>query len=342
MKQVDFSHLAITLSQPLNIVLTSHHNPDGDALGSSMAMFHILRQLKHNVKVIIPNDYPDFLKWIPENESIIIYESEQQGIADQAFAESDFVFCLDYNAMNRVGKMEKALTGAKGHKILIDHHPNPDEKAFNWLFSQVSASSTAELVYEFAHQIGLSRFINKSAAECLYAGIITDTGSFSFACKSPQPYQIVADLIQRGVDPERLHRLIYDTFSENRIRLLGFAINQKMMILPEFQTALITLTRKEMELFDHKIGDTEGIVNYPLSVKHINLSVLLTEREDLIRLSFRSKGKFPANRIAREYFEGGGHTNAAGGNSYTSMEQTVQKIIDILPLFSADLDFIIS
>jgi len=334
--------VAIILQKPANIVITSHHNPDGDALGSSMAMFHILKQLNHNIKVIIPNDYPDFLRWIPENESLIVFESDKKEIAEQAFSESDLVFCCDFNALNRVGKMEKALTEAKGIKLLIDHHPNPDEKAFNFLFSTTAASSTAELVYEFAQNTGLMDFINKEAAECLYAGIITDTGSFSFASNSPQPYLIVADLIKRGINTERLHRLIYDTFSENRIRLLGFAINQKMLILNEFHTALIPLTRKELESFEHKIGDTEGIVNFPLSIKNINLSVMLSEREDLIRLSFRSKGKFPANQIAREYFEGGGHINAAGGNSYVSMEETIQKIINILPLFKADLDFIIS
>lgn len=330
------------LSQSANIIVTSHHNPDGDALGSAMAMYHILKQLGHNVRVIIPNEYPDFLKWIPENDSIIIYESEQKEFAESLISEAHYIFCVDYNALNRVGKMEKALTEAKGKKLLIDHHPHPDEKVFDWLLSSTSASSTAELVYEFAQKANLLNFINKEAAECLYAGIITDTGSFSFACNSPQPYLIIADLIKRGINTERLHRLIYDTFSENRIRLLGFAINQKMLIFNDFHTALIPLTRKELESFDHKIGDTEGIVNYPLSIKQVNLSILLSEREDLIRLSFRSKGKFPVNQIAREYFEGGGHTNAAGGNSYVSMEETIQKIINILPLFKAELDFIIS
>jgi len=328
------------LRQPSNIVVTSHHNPDGDALGSALAMYHILKQFGHNIRVIIPNEYPDFLKWIPENDSIIIYESAQKEFAESLFAESDVVFCVDYNALNRVGKMEKALTEAKGMKLLIDHHPNPDENAFDWIFSTTMASSTAELVYEFADKTNLLNFINKEAAECLYSGIITDTGSFSFACNSPRPYMIVADLISRGINTERLHRLIYDTFSESRIRLLGFAINQKMLILNDFHTALIPLTRNELESFE--TGDTEGIVNYPLSIKHVNLSILLSEREDLIRLSFRSKGKFPANQIALKYFEGGGHTNAAGGNSFVSMEETIQKIISILPLFRTDLDFIIS
>lgn len=330
------------LQKPARITVTSHHNPDGDALGSAMAMFHILKQSGHNVQVVMPNDYPDFLKWIPGNESVIIYESDRKAMAEEALSTSDIIFCCDYNALNRVGKMEKALTEVSGIKVLIDHHPNPDENAFNFLFSDTAVSSTAELVYEFASLAGLTSYINQPAAECLYSGIITDTGSFSFACNSSKTYLIVADLIQRGINPERLHRLIYDTFSENRIRLLGFAINQKMMVFDEFRTAIIPLTRKDLDTFSHKTGDTEGIVNYPLSIKTINLSIMLTERDDLIRLSFRSKGKFPANKIAWDYFEGGGHNNAAGGNSYTTMEETIQKIISILPLFKEELDFVIS
>ena len=342
MEKIKAEDLAAMLRKPARITVTSHHNPDGDALGSAMAMFHILKQTGHKVKVVIPNNYPDFLKWIPENESVIIFESDQQHSAEQAIAASDIIYCCDYNALNRVGKMEKALTEATGMKVLIDHHPNPDENAFNVLFSNTAASSTAELIYEFAQLVGLQSFINQSAAECLYAGIITDTGSFSFACNSPKTYLIIADLIQRGINPERLHRLIYDTFSENRIRLLGYAINQKMIVFDEFRTAIIPLSRKDLDFFEHKTGDTEGIVNYPLSIKNINLSIMLTERDDLVRLSFRSKGKFPANKIARDFFEGGGHMNAAGGNSYVSIEETIEKIISLLPLFQEQLDFVIS
>ena len=341
MNPKEFSEISKLLSSPAQIVITSHYNPDGDAVGSALALYHILSQSGQQVNVVIPNNFPDFLKWIPGSENAIIYETDKEQ-AEDLLLSAKIVFCLDYNAPGRVDFMEKALVASPATKILIDHHPNPDTDAFDYLFSKVSASSTAELVYQFAVAVGLKKFLNVDAAKGLYAGIVTDTGSFSYACNSPDTYRIMGEIVELGVDAVKLHQLIYDNFSESRIRLLGSALGEKMQVLPEFHTAFIPFTKSDLEHFNYKVGDTEGIVNYPLSIKEINLSIMMTERKGLIRLSFRSKGDFPANHIARDYFDGGGHKNAAGGNSELSMEDTIQKLKEILPLYSEQLDFVIT
>lgn len=260
-------------------------------------------------------------------------------MAQQALDEADIVFCLDYNAPVRLEDLEQPLRKAKALKVLIDHHPNPEISAFDLSYHDAGASSTAELVYEFLQKAGFDQHINRAAAESIYTGIITDTGSLSFNCNKPETYLIISRLIEKGVDAELLHRLIYDNFSANRMKLLGYAIYKKMDVLPASHTAIIPLTINELDQFGFQQGDTEGIVNYPLSIKGINLSVLLTEKQNRIRLSFRSKGDFPANDIARKYFEGGGHRNAAGGDSFLSMDETIKKIKEILPLYQKQLHF---
>jgi len=340
LNSTDVIKISQLLSRRLKIVITSHYNPDGDAVGSALALYHILTYAGQNVNVVIPNHFPDFLKWIPGSDQAIVFESDQRK-AEDLMQSAQILFCLDYNDPGRVELMEKSLLDATATKILIDHHPNPDSDAFDYLYSDVSASSTAELVYKFAELAGLKKYINIDSAKGLYAGIVTDTGSFSFSCNSPDTYRIMAELVELGVDAEQLHRLIYDNFSESRIRLLGNALGEKMLILPEFHTAFISLTKNDLEKFNYKVGDTEGIVNYPLSIREVNLSIMLTERKGLIRLSFRSKGDFPANQIAKEYFEGGGHKNAAGGNSHLGMDKTIHKLKEILPRFRQQLDFTI-
>ena len=342
MEDINFDQIQEVLSKPLNIAVTSHFNPDGDALGSALAVYHIMRLLNHKVHTIIPNAFPDFLKWMPGSSDIIIFESEQQAEAREKLVAADVIFCLDYNAAHRTGKMEEVLKIAPGKKILIDHHPNPDTEFFDFLLSDVTASSTAELCYRFFNETGILEYLNKDVAECLYTGIITDTGSFSFSCNSPATYRIVAHLVEEGIDAVNLHKLIYDTSSEGRVRLLGYSIYEKMVVLPEFRTAYIVLTKEDLENFNYNVGDTEGIVNFPLSIKEINLAILITERNDLVRLSFRSKGEFPANEIAQKYFEGGGHRNAAGGNSHQPVDATISKLESILPEYSERLNFMIS
>lgn len=337
---VDFTQYNQLINTQPRIIITTHYNPDGDAIGSSLALYHVLKDAGYEVFVIIPNKFPDFLNWMSESENIIIFE-EANIKSKKLIGNADLIFCLDYNALNRIGKMEDTVRSAKGFRVLIDHHPNPQLNDFQLVYSFTRASSTAELVYRFVNQTGLKPFIKKETAECLYAGIITDTGSFSYSCNSIETYQIMVELIEKGINAENLHRLIYDNFSESRIRLLGHALSQKMTIIPEFHTAIINLSKQDLENFNYQNGDSEGIVNYPLSIRNINLSILLTERENLIRISFRSKGKLAVNHIATKYFDGGGHVNAAGGNSYVSMVETVSNIKKILPEFKDDLDYII-
>jgi len=332
-----FEKVSQLLKFAKSVIITSHHNPDGDAVGSAMALFHALSKSVPDVKVLLPNPFPDFLAWINGSEKIIIFEKENQQTIQKMFDIADMVICVDYNTPSRTGKMETALREAAGVKVLIDHHPEPDLDFFDYSFSETSASSTAELVYIFLEQIELAGQIDLAAAESLYAGIITDTGSFSFACNSPHTYQIVAKLIETGVNAERLHRLIYDNFSEQRLRLLGYAFNDKLTVINDFRTAIICLSDDELARFSSKPGDTEGIVNYPLSIKEVIISILITQRGDHLRLSLRSKGNFAVNRIAKDHFDGGGHRNAAGGNSYSSMDETIQKIRAILPFYVEDI-----
>lgn len=322
-----------------NIIITSHYNPDGDAVGSSMALYHVLKQIHDNVTVVLPNRYPDFLKWIASSDQAVIFDQNPEEEMNKLFSKSSLIFCLDYNGLSRVNKMEEPIRNASATKVLIDHHPNPEEKDFDFLLSKTSASSTAELVYEFVDSLNLSHLISREAAESLYTGIVTDTGSFSFACNNAQTYRITADLIDRGLNAEHVHRLIYDNYSESRLRLMGYAFDKKLIMLPAYRTAIIWFTKGELEQFNHKTGDTEGLVNYPLSIKEINMSIFMTERDGLIRLSFRSKGDFAVNQIAQEYFDGGGHKNAAGGNSFKTMDETIEKIKSILPLYQHELDY---
>jgi len=335
----DYSTIKRLINGSGSIVITSHYNPDGDAVGSAMAMYHALKCINPNIVVVLPNRFPDFLRWLPGADDVVIFNQNDLQFMSGIFNKASIVFCLDYNTPSRVDNMEETLRNATATKILIDHHPQPDIDAFQFLLSKISASSTAELVYEFLEETELTHCINKAAAESLYTGIITDTGSFSFACNNPKTYRITADLIDKGVDAERLHRLIYDNFSESRLRLLGHAFAEKLLILHKYRTAIISLSKDDLTRFNYKAGDSEGIVNYPLSIKEINVSILMTEREGVIRLSFRSKGQFAVNQIAQKYFEGGGHRNAAGGNSYLSIEASLEKILEILPLFEDELNY---
>jgi phosphoesterase RecJ-like protein len=328
------------LENTKNILITTHYNPDGDAIGSSMALFHSLHGAGIKSQVVVPNTIPDSIRWIEKSDEILIFEERDTDEMARLFDDAGLIFCLDYNAPKRVGeKMQKPLEASKAVKILIDHHPQPSVGVFDFLYSETSASSTAELVYKFLQKLEFEKFINQAAAESLYTGIITDTGSFSFASNHPDVYLITADLIERGVNAELLHRRIFDTFSEKRLRLMGFAFDQKLIVLDSFRTAIISLTKEELERFDHKSGDTEGIVNFPLSISTINVSILLTERDDLIRLSFRSKGDFEVNKLASDHFDGGGHRNAAGGDSKLSMQETIEKIKAILPLYQDELQY---
>ncbi|MCU0370629.1 MAG: bifunctional oligoribonuclease/PAP phosphatase NrnA [Bacteroidales bacterium] len=329
MNNIEYTHIKELIGKAGLIVVTSHHNPDGDAIGSAIAMAALLRKAGKDTPIIVPNDYPAFLKWMAGSGGIVIYNSNEK-LANDLISRADLIFCLDYNALHRTGAMEQALRNSSGKKILIDHHLEPVLDDFDLYLSEIRISSTSELVYRFIESCSWLDLIDQEVATGLFVGIMTDTGSFSFSCNFPETFSITAALIRYGINPEQIHRYVYDTYSENRLRLLGYCLSEKLTILPEFSTAFIALSKAELDRFNHQVGDTEGIVNYALSVENIKLAVLLTERKDRIRLSFRSKGNLSVNQIAREHFNGGGHKNAAGGDSFMSLEQTITRLKEVL------------
>lgn len=335
MNKLDISEIKELLSTKKKILITSHSNPDGDALGSGLAMMHFLNQFDHEVKFMVPNSFPDFLHWMPGREKILIFEKEKQSTIN-LMESVDILFSLDYNTPSRLGEAGEIFKKANGTKILIDHHIDPDVNEYDFVLSTVDTTSTSELVYDFISAIDPTK-LNIEIAECLYTGIMTDTGSFSYACNYEKTFRIVAELHKLGLDGVKINRLVYNTYSENRLRLLGFALSEKLVVHPEFATAYISLTKEELDKYDYKAGDTEGLVNYALSIKGIKLAALFTEKTKKIRISFRSVGKFSVNELARKHYQGGGHKNAAGGDSFLSMEETLRTFERLLSEYKNEL-----
>lgn len=323
------------IDSPLNILITTHYNPDGDAVGSSLALYQYLKLKGYNVNVLIPNDIPAFLHWMPGLKEAIIY-FHQSKKADKLLEEAQVIFCLDYNSTSRVNLFKEQLRKATGKKILIDHHPDP-ENEFDYVLSVIDVSSTAELVYDFISSLGDNELINVEIGSNLYVGMMTDTGSFSYASNYPHTLETVADLIKKGVDTELVHRLVYDTYSENRMRLLGYCLSEKLVVLNEFCTAYISLTNEDLKKFSFQPGDTEGVVNYALAIKNVSFAALFTEKNNCIRISFRSKADFSVNEFARKHYGGGGHRNAAGGDSYKPMDQTLEEFENLLPQYKEQI-----
>ncbi len=312
--------LLLDKNQPTAIVV--HANPDGDAIGSALGLYHFLHQEGFaGVQMVSPNAYPSFLHWMPGNDHVIVADVAP-GEAMAVISNAGLLFCLDFNGFGRADQLEQVLSDSKAHKVMIDHHPQPED-GFHLVFSDTRASSTAELVYECIAALKGGDAITLDMAKCLYAGIVTDTGSFSYGCNNPRTYEIVARLIEKGVDGAYLHRLIYSTYSVNRMRLLGYCLSEKLEVIETHRTAYISLTKKDLERFNHREGDTEGVVNYALDIEGINLAALFIEKDGHIKVSFRSAGELDVNRLAREYYHGGGHKNAAGGKSYHNMKKTL-------------------
>lgn len=324
------------ISSKEQIVITSHHNPDGDAIGSVLGLHHILSAMGCNSIMIIPNEIPDFLTWLPGSEKILRF-SKNSKVAAEAIRSAEIIFSLDYNSPKRLEGMQSNFNQSSAIKILIDHHPNPDS-VFQWTLSDTRASSTAELVYEFAAIMDLESRVDENSALCIYTGIMTDTGSFSYACSNPRTFEIAAKLIAKGVKGEMAQQLVYNNFSESRMRLLGYSLESKMKVFPEFRSAFISLTQEELKRFKYKIGDTEGLVNYPLSIKNIIFSALFIENKGFVKVSLRSVGAFPANKICEEFFSGGGHVNAAGGKSFATIQETETKFVEILKQYQKELN----
>lgn len=306
------------------IVITTHRSPDGDAIGSSLAMYHYLQGLGKDVCVVVPNEYPDFLHWMEGDDTVVTYES-QAVEARKLIREADLIFSLDYNILSRTYVMESALTKAKADFILIDHHQQPgDYPAVS--FSDTSSCSTAQLVYDFIVKCGDKDKINIAMGEGIYCGIMTDSGSFRFDNVKPETHRIAADLIEKGLQHDEIHRKVYDTNSLDRLKLLGYALSNKLEVFPELHTALITLTAEELDRFNFQPGYTEGIVNYALSIKGIKFAIFGREGTKQIKISFRSKGNFNVNKFARAHFDGGGHNKAAGGVLFDTMDVFLEKI----------------
>ena len=310
-------------------MIVTHSNPDGDALGSSLALYGILIQLKHKVSVITPNEFPSFLAWMPFSNEIIIHKTDGEKAA-KVISEADIIFCLDFNDLSRIEKVEADYTNSKAIKVLIDHHLEP-AKFTDHIISVNNTSSTAEIIFNLIVELKLNHLLTKEIAECIYVGIITDTGSLSFSCNNINTYLVVAELFKTGIDGEHIHRLVYDTYSEDRMRLLGFCLSEKLKVIHQYHTAYISLTKENLERFNYKIGDTEGVVNFALSMEGITMAVLFMERDDYIKISLRSKGTVSVNDVARKYYSGGGHRNAAGGSSYINMKDTIELFEKLLP-----------
>ncbi|HNF70818.1 MAG TPA: DHH family phosphoesterase [Chitinophagaceae bacterium] len=322
------SELIPLLSDPKKIVITHHYNPDADALGSSLGLWHFLQKKGHSCTVISPNAIPDFLHWMLGYNQVLIAE-QQAGKVANILTETDILFCLDFNQLSRTQTLEPALLKYQGIKVMIDHHLFPDT-VFDYGKSVPAKSSTCEMIYDFILECNEAEHIDMATASCLYAGVMTDTGSFKFPCTTAGVHRMVAHLMDLGLKPAPIHHLVFDTFRENRLRFLGYVLSQKMQLYVPTHAALIAVTRDELNKYQIQTGDTEGIVNYPLSIQDIIFSTFISEREDGIRMSFRSKGHFDVNQFARTYFNGGGHANAAGGKSLQSMNDTISLYIAAL------------
>jgi phosphoesterase RecJ-like protein len=322
------------LTAPKDIVITTHRNPDGDAIGSTLAMYHYLSRMGHSVKMISPSEYPEFLVWMPAIHDIMIFDIEPEN-AQSVLERADIVFFLDFNAMDRIDKLGEMITPLECTKIMIDHHLYPENCA-DYLISDTMVSSTCELIYEFIERLGDKGKIDPIIAESIFTGILTDTGSFKYST-SPKLFRIVAELIELGVDDYKLQDLIFNSLKEKHLRLLGHCLNRRMEILDEFNTGIITLTKDDYSHFDIQRGDTEGIVNYLLKLKNIKLAAFITEQPTIVKLSLRSKGDFSVQEIARKHFKGGGHKNAAGGYSFQTLKSTVRKFKAILPEYKDKL-----
>ena len=330
MTREDIDTVKQLLSSPKKIVIIPHRNPDGDAMGSTLGLYHFLKLKGHEPVVIVPNEFPDFLAWLPSSDTVKVYEKENE-VSYNLLKAADIVFTLDFNVLSRTGDfMAEALKKLTAPFIMIDHHQKPDDYAVV-TFSDTSYGSTCEMVYHFIQQLGDGNLIDKTIATCLYTGIVTDSGSFRYPSTTGTTHRIVSEFIDLGIDNSNIHSLLFDNHSHNRIQILARAL-QNMMVLPAYKTSYTSLSQEELNSFGHSKGDTEGIVNYGLSMKDIVFTAFFTENKDenIIKISFRSKGDFDVNAYAREHFSGGGHINAAGGKSTESLEATIQKFIATL------------
>lgn len=319
-EQTKIDHFSKWLARAEKFVIVSHVSPDGDAIGSSLGLYHFLISQEKTVNVIVPNAFPDFLRWMPGSKEVLLYDRYKE-FADKLIAEADVICCLDFNTLKRIGAMEAAVSASSARKLMVDHHLQPED-CCGITMSYPQISSTSELIFRLICRLGFFSDITKEGAECIYAGMMTDTGGFTYNSNNREIYFIIAELLSKGIDKDDIYRKVYNTYSESRLRLLGHVLSH-MKVYADYNAALITLTKKEQEQFAYVKGDSEGFVNIPLSIKKVCFTCFLREDTEMpmIKISLRSVGSFPCNRLAAEFFNGGGHLNASGGEFYGTMEE---------------------
>ena len=318
------------------IVILSHTNPDGDAVGSSLAWAEVLRTMGHTVTCIVPNKYPYFLDWMPGIGEVVVFKTDTEGRAARAVAGADILFCLDFNAISRLENLSQTIeSNTTAVRVLIDHHLSPGE-GFDLAFSYPEASSTCFLVYSIIEAMCGTEAITRSMAELLYVGMMTDTGNFAFSFLTPELFRAVAVLVEKGISIPDIHNSVYNAYTEGRARLFGYAINRKMELIQDGTVAYMSLLEREMRRFQFQQGDSEGFVNYALTIKSVKMSAMFLAHRKFIRVSLRSRGDVDVNLFARKYFNGGGHKNAAGGKSFVSMRETIDHYIRSVAEFAAE------
>jgi phosphoesterase RecJ-like protein len=327
------AQLRALLAAPKRITIVTHYNPDGDAIGSSLGMAHVLRAAGHTVQVVLPNTPPGFLGWLPGFSTCIAWD-KQPAPAVEAIRTGEMLFCLDFNRTDRAGGLEEAVKAAPV-KVLIDHHQEPDGFA-QILFTDTRSGSTCQMVFDVLGALGHGDLIDKDAATCLYTGLVTDSGSFRFSSTTPYTMRVAADLMERGVVIEDVHSAIMDDNSVERLKLLGFTLSERMTVLSEQRTVVLGLSLADLKRFDFKPGDTEGFVNYGLSIRGTRLAAFFMERPDMVKVSLRSKGTLPVDRFLKEHFNGGGHRNAAGGHTTGTVQSAIDRFLQHLPRFLAE------
>ena len=329
MNEKDIIELTELLATPKKIAIIPHRSPDGDAMGSTLGMYHFLLKLNHQPVVIAPNDFPNFLNWLPASETVLVYENEKEKVT-KILQEQELIFTLDFNALHRTGEMENVLNKLNVPMVMIDHHQLPDAYA-KYTYSDTAFGSTCEMVYNFIGFLNQKSLLDKTIATCLYTGILTDSGGFRYPKTTGTTHRIAAEFIDLGIDNSEIPNLLFDNNSYDRLQLLGRAL-QNMKVIPELKTAYISLSQKELDEFNYVKGDTEGIVNYGLTIKGINFAAIFIENRDekIVKISFRSQGSFDVNQFAREHFSGGGHINAAGGKSEDTLTKTIEKFESII------------
>ena len=329
MKDQDIREIKELLAKPLKIAVIPHRSPDGDAMGSTIGLSLFLKKLGHDVTVITPNDFPSFLAWLPASDKVVVYEKDRER-ATELLNSADVLFALDFNALHRTGEMENVLSRVKSPFIMIDHHQKPDTFA-KYTYSNTAFGSTCEMIFNFIGFLGYQELIDKEIATCIYTGIVTDSGSFRFPSTTAATHRITAQLIEKGVDNGAVHIALFDNNSYQSLQLLGRAL-ENLKIIPHKRTSYITLSQQELDYYNYVKGDTEGIVNYGLSIKDVIFTAIFIEHQDenIVKISFRSKGNFDVNQFARQHFNGGGHINAAGGKSTVSLSETVKKFEEIV------------